>query len=93
MLLLEGGTLVAAGVLLGRFLPARRRGPKPPPPVRPICGCNHSISFHADGKGPCAWVGEKHYRSGVGTVTPKCTCLTYVGPVPMPELYAPEIEG
>lgn len=89
--MLEGALIALAGVLVGRFLPGRRRGPKPVPPPKPVCGCGHSVSFHAGGEKACAWVGEKYYRSGVGTVTPRCTCLKYVGPTPMPEFYAPEI--
>lgn len=91
--MIEGALILLAGILIGRFLPGRRRRPKPPMPVKPICGCEHSVGFHADGVGPCAWVGEKRYRSGVGAFTPRCTCLKYVGPIPMPELFAQEIGG
>lgn len=50
---LAGGGLVIAGMPLGRFLPARRRSPKPPKPVKPICGCSHHHSYHDPKTGEC----------------------------------------
>jgi hypothetical protein len=93
MLMLEGALIALGAFLLGRVLPGRRRTPKPAPPPRPICDCRHSISFHTDGTGGCAWVGEKFYKSGCGAITPKCTCLRYVGPTPLPEYFANEISA
>lgn len=89
--MLEGALILLAGVLIGRLLPGRRRTPKPSPPPKPVCGCGHSVSFHAVGAEACAWTGDRHYRSGVGPVTPRCTCLKYVGPMPLPEFFAQEI--
>jgi len=78
--LLLGAAVFASGMLAGRFWPARRRHPKPPKPVKPVCGCGHHVSFHKDRTGLChakAW----------------CNCQKYTGPEPMPEYYAPEIGG
>jgi hypothetical protein len=89
--MLTGGGLVLAGGILGRFLPARRRGPKPPNPVRPVCGCEHEKSYHDPASGKC------HALMYVpGTVSRSshhvpCTCRQYTGPQPLPEYYAPEI--
>ena len=88
--MLEGALTLLAGILVGRFMPGRRRRPKPLADPKPICGCGHHVSFHGDGKGPCAWEGEKFYRSGVGTVKPTCKCLRYVGPEVYP-VYTSEI--
>jgi hypothetical protein len=76
--LLAGGGLVAAGAVLQRVIPARRRKHGP---VKPICGCRHHRSFHANGIGMC---------SHQSTWSDPCTCSKYVGPEPLPELYAGE---
>ena len=86
MILLEGGLIALAGVLVGRFLPGRRRAPKPPKPVQPVCGCGHHRSFHANG-GKCEQKVYRGYLEGYGP----CGCKQYVGPEPLPEFFAPEI--
>lgn len=86
MLLLEGALIALAGVALGRFLPARRRTPKPLPPSKPVCGCGHHRSFHKDA-GRCQ---ERVYVSYVEGHK-QCGCGEYVGPEPVPAYYAPEI--
>lgn len=87
---IEVGVAVIVGVLLGRFLPNRRKGPKPAKPVEPVCGCDHHHSYHDPGTGKCHgrkeigyWSSQYHYEN--------CTCRQYSGPQPMPEFYAPEI--
>jgi hypothetical protein len=84
--LLAGGGLTALGFVLGR-LPGRRRGPKP---VEAICGCEHHHSYHDPKTGECHavenegfWGGQAHYE--------RCPCRQYSGPVPIPEMYAPEL--
>ena len=84
---IEVGVAVIIGVLLGRFLPNRRKGPKVKP-VKPVCGCDHHHSYHDPATGEChgrVYVGMGAYEN--------CTCKQYSGPVPMPEYYAPEIAG
>ena len=90
--MLEGALILLGGFLVGRFMPGRQRRPKPPSDPKPVCGCGHHVSFHADGTGRCAWKGEPFYRSGVGTVKPTCQCLGYVGPQVYPSFVA-EIGG
>lgn len=48
--MLAGGALVAAGYLIGRYMPGRRRTPKPP---QPICGCGHELAYHDPERGVC----------------------------------------
>ncbi len=84
MLMVEGAVIALVSVLLGRFLPSRRRTPKPLPPPKPVCGCGHHRSFHPDG-GKC---NDKGYA---GNGVYGCGCKEYVGPQPLPEYYAPEI--
>ncbi len=84
--MLAGALIFAAGALAGRFLPARRRGPKP---AEPFCGCEHHISYHdpktAECHGDGNYIGNGRYS--------RCTCRRYSGPQPLPEFYAPEIPG
>lgn len=98
MLLLEGGTLVAVGVLLGRFLPARRRTPKPfkpEPPPKPVCGCTHHFALHDPQTKACHGTVKtpKHNAAGghVGYTYPACACRQYVGPIPYPDFVALDI--
>ena len=79
--LLIGAAVYAVGVLTGRFLPSRRRTPKPKR-SGPICGCGHHLSYHDDYQG-C------HHP--VGIIRDPCPCRKYSGPDPLPEYYAPEI--
>lgn len=85
-MLVEGALIALAGVLIGRFLPGRRRAPRLKPPPRPVCGCGHHRSFHRDG-GPCS---DKGYG---GNGVYGCDCKQYVGPEPLPEFFAQEIGG
>lgn len=84
--LLEGALILLTGMGIGRFWPARRRGPKPKPPARALCGCKHEASYHDPKTSHCH---ASVYRAGGYYVT--CTCRQYTGPVPLPEYYAPEI--
>jgi hypothetical protein len=83
---IEVGVAVIVGVLLGRFLPNRRKGPKA---RGPVCGCTHHRSFH-DEKGCSARVREKGIDGWLGD-TRTCPCRQYSGPEPLPEYYAPEL--
>lgn len=93
--MLAGGCLVLAGMLLGRFLPARRRTPQPPKPPKPVCGCTHQLAFHDPATGECHGVNsvEKYSRTGywVGEEQIRCTCRQYDGPTPLPTVYVPEV--
>jgi len=94
---LEFAAVAIIGVLVGRFLPNRRKGPKAPQPVKPVCGCSHHHSFHDPATGKCGFA--RAHSLGINATglsqyeTRHCTCLTYSGPVPMPEYYAPEMAG
>lgn len=94
--ILIGAAIYAGGFLMGRFLPARRKGPKPAEPPQPLCGCkdgnggHHHHSYHDPKTGECHgqvyvgyWSSQYHYDP--------CTCRQYTGPQPLPEFYAPEI--
>ena len=81
--MLDGAAILAAGVVLGRFLPARRRGHRLRKDKGPVCGCTHHVSFHAGGSGRCHKISSWD-NSG-------CRCQKYTGPEPLPEFYAPEI--
>jgi hypothetical protein len=95
---LEFAAVALIGVLIGRFLPNRRKGPKPQQPVEPICGCDHHRSFHDPQTGQCHGLmrgNPLRYDEDWNTPTAykqvPCTCRQYSGPVPLPEFYAPEI--
>lgn len=76
--MIEGALIALAGVLVGRFLPGRRRGPKP---VRAVCGCGHARSFHDDGTGRC-----RHIRGIDHNID--CPCRHYDGPLPVESFFA-----
>jgi hypothetical protein len=98
--LLLGAAVFASGLLAGRFWPARHRHPKPPKPVKPVCGCTHHYSFHDPKTGQCSATVQGnviHWDADWNTpddweMVP-CACRKYVGPEPLPTLYAPEIGG
>lgn len=93
--MLEGALILFAGIIIGRLLPGRlrRHGLKPP---KPVCGCSHHHSFHDPKTGECHGLVSKvtRYTTG-GTAIAwdkvPCTCRQYSGPVPLPEMFAPEI--
>ena len=92
---IEVGVAVIIGVLLGRFLPNRRKGPKPPP--EPVCGCGHHHSYHDPATGECHGQTKgdpiKFDIGGYATAYKQvqCSCKQYSGAVPLPEFYAPEV--
>jgi hypothetical protein len=80
--MLIGAAIALAGVGVGRFLPARRKGPKPKPPV---CGCGHELSHHepaGDGDGAACHALMKTYLGldHGGYRFDPCTCRRYTGP-------------
>jgi hypothetical protein len=96
--IIEGAIIALAGVLIGRFLPNRRKGPKPPKPVKPICGCEHHHAHHDPATGTCnasVDVPTRYDSYGIARAWKQspCACRQYSGPVPMPEVYAPEISS
>jgi hypothetical protein len=50
--MIEGAVIAVVALLIGRFLPARRRAPKAPKPIEPVCGCGHHHAMH-DADGTC----------------------------------------
>lgn len=82
--MLTGAAIALAGVLVGRLLPNRRRGPKP---VKAVCGCTHGIGFHADKTGACTGLMDK-WSSSSGTKQIPCTCQHYDGPVPVESMFS-----
>jgi hypothetical protein len=86
--LLEGAGILLVGMLVGRFWPTRRQGPRPPRSITPICGCKHELSFHDPKTSQChAWDKMPGYRPL------QCKCRRYTGPEPLTEYYAPEISS
>ena len=80
---LLGAGIFAAGLLAGRYMPARRKGPKPRDPV---CGCGHDLAHHepdGDGGGTRCHMVSQHYNGFDHmpryTEIP-CTCKQYTGP-------------
>ena len=95
---LEFAAVALVGVLIGRFLPNRRKGPKPPRPVEPVCGCDHHHSYHDPATGECnAAVDVPSQYNGIGSPVAwkpaPCGCRRYSGPQPMPEFFAPEVSA
>ncbi len=94
---IEVGVAVIIGILLGRFLPNRRKGPKPLKPVRAVCGCSHHHGFHDPRTGECHGQVDgnpvAYYPGGSPSAWKQvqCSCKQYSGPVPMPEYYATEL--
>ena len=91
--IIEGAVAVIIGLLLGRFLPSRRKGPKPAKLPGPVCGCKHHHSFHDPATGQCHSLMYVPGTSGRNSYHTPCTCRQYSGPTPLPEYYAPEIAG
>jgi hypothetical protein len=92
--MLEGALILLAGFVVGRFMPGRRRKPKPPKPIKPICGCGHGYHDHGAESGACHGQKKKYRHDGLSEVMDgymPCTCQRYTGPTPLPEFYAPEI--
>jgi hypothetical protein len=85
--LLEGALIAAGAFLAGQWLPRpHRKHVRAPKPVQAMCGCKHHHSYHDPKMGEChgrVYVGMGAYED--------CTCKQYSGPVPLPEVYAPEI--
>jgi len=95
---LEFAAVAIIGVLVGRFLPNRRRRvPKAPKPVKPLCGCGHHHGYHDPQSGQCHGLmsGDplryNEFDHPTAWKQVPCTCRTYSGPQPLPEFYAPEI--
>ena len=92
--MLEGALIALAGIIVGRFMPSRRRRPKPLPPVKPICGCGHGFHDHDAKTGNCHAQLKKYRHNGLGEVMDgymECTCRRYTGPTPYPEFVATEL--
>jgi hypothetical protein len=87
--LLAGAFVLATGILIGRLLPERRKGPKA---VEALCGCTHHHSFHDPESGACNATVQVNQYGGSYLYEP-CACRRYSGPEPLPEYYAPEIAG
>jgi hypothetical protein len=86
--MLTGGVLFLLGVLVGRFLPARRAAEPP----KPICACGHPLSSHSPKSRVCC-VETVRTLGGREVGSHVCPCLQYVGPEPLPEFNAPEVSG
>jgi hypothetical protein len=95
---IEGALILLVGLVIGRFTPARRRRPKPPKPVEPICGCGHGIHDHDPDTKSChaqtkAYRYDRIEEREVFNKYVPCTCRQYTGPTPLPEFFATEIGG
>lgn len=71
-------------------------------PAVPICGCGHAFSFHSptEEHKPCKYMNRGKYQTfdkrtmnrvfGGWYEGEKCSCVQYVGPLPLPEFMALE---
>ncbi|WP_372515839.1 hypothetical protein [Streptantibioticus silvisoli] len=64
-------------------------------PPEPVCGCTHHLAkhdkqgkCHEDVEAPVEWDAD---RKPVRFASRPCTCQQYVGPQPLPTLYAQEL--
>jgi hypothetical protein len=94
---LAGAGIFLLGAVCGRYMPARRRHPKPKPDPKPICGCEHHLSYHDPETGHSAGTHRvqaprPNYDTPAHYLQRPCTCKQYSGPQPMPEFYALEIQ-
>jgi len=92
--MLEGAAIALAFLLIGRFLPGRRRHRVKK--VQPACGCGHHYSFHEPDNGACHATEELRTgtdKRGYGLYEQvTCQCRQYSGPQPLPEYFAGEIQ-
>jgi hypothetical protein len=71
----------------------RRRKPEVPPEPQPVCGCRHHYCMHSPETGKCnvivaiATYDTSGKRAGQSPAV--CPCVHYVGPEPLPVIYAP----
>ena len=92
--MVTGAALFAAGtvtgVVLDRLPRRRKRTPEVP---GPRCGCGHLLSEHDAKRKSClAQVQRRHYqRNGDwnGHEWVQCSCLTYIGPEPIMQVWIP----
>lgn len=91
--LLLGAATFAAGMLAGRFWPARRKSPEQRKPPAPVCGCTHHLSYHDPASGECHELVKVPSTMTKDSYHTQCACRKYTGPEPLPEYYAPEIGG
>lgn len=101
--LLVGAGIAATSYLLGRVGRRRsgRRGRVGPAALasgdpQPICGCDHGLSFHDPETKACHGKVQRPTKfdkvyGAVAYETVACTCRRYVGPVPLDEVFAPQI--
>ncbi|MBT2451466.1 hypothetical protein J7F03_31270 [Streptomyces sp. ISL-43] len=77
-----------------RRLEARAKARQLDPP-QPVCGCGHHFSFHDPEARSCHHQNklETSYLFGgiTGNELVACDCRQYVGPEPLPTVYAPEL--
>lgn len=90
--MIEGAVIAVVslviGVVIGRIRPQRRRQ-LGSGTASPVCGCGHHQSFHDPATGECH--GENAINVYGRPDMHKCGCRQYLGPVPLPEYFAPEV--
>lgn len=94
--LIEGAAILAAGLGVGSFT-GRRRRPKPPKAVEPICGCKHHLAVHDSKSGRCFASDRqpsKYNQTGttVAWQFQVCICRQYVGPKPAESFFVDQID-
>lgn len=81
--MIEGALILLAGLVIGRFLPSRRK-PKTP---QAICGCKHHLAKHDPQTRAChATIEQRKYNKAgenIGEEHVPCTCRQYIGPTPV----------
>lgn len=88
--------ILLAGIVIGRFLPGRRRKPRMPTPPKPVCGCTHGLQTHDPETRRCHAQVKTYRHNGISEVLDgyaDCACRQYTGPEPLPEFFAQEIGG
>lgn len=92
--ILAGGGLTILGILIGRFMPGRRRVDKQP---KAICGCGHAYAFHNKETSACNHkrLQDMYNKKGdyIGKQPVGCPCERYDGPTPLGDIIANEIIG
>lgn len=89
----QGAVTLLTGIVLGaglRSLPPRRRGPRPLP--APACQCGHPRALHDPATNECHQQVRIPQAGTTLSHHAQCRCRQYVGPEPMPELFARGLE-
>lgn len=75
-----GGFLIVAGIVIGRFMPARRKLNT----KKLVCGCTHHLAMHDPETKECSvdvWISRYDSTGNdAGYEQAPCACRQYIGP-------------